>query len=141
MTVTILLLMVWLFLCSVEDVWHKKIHRILLMAGVILCVISVGVDKNILMRQRMFGLLPGGLIFVVSILTKEAIGKADAIMFLIIGGCLGLEQLLFVLLISSMLCACFSAIVLMLRIVRRKDKLPFAPFLLVGMWGLVVLYG
>ncbi len=89
-------------------------------------------ERNIPLMARVFGLLVGALFLLVSVLSKEAVGKGDAIMIGISGAALGFSAISVILCISFFLLSVISLGLLVIKRLGRKDRIPFFPFLAAG---------
>lgn len=86
------------------------------------------------------GLLVGGLFLGLAFVTREAVGRGDALVILGLGAFLDWQQLMGTLFLALMACA---PVALVLLVVFRKDRrteLPFVPFLLLGYAGGLLLW-
>ena len=80
----------------------------------------------------MMDAVPGIIIYIVAFLTKEKIGKGDALSLIFIGMAAGIERVLSALFVSLSITALLSGVLLILKKVKRDTKLPFLPFLSIG---------
>lgn len=78
------------------------------------------------------GFLPGILCLFLAKLTREAIGYGDALMMIAAGAFCGIPVLLFLLFCGFLTAALFSIVLLILKKRKRKEEIPFMPFLLCG---------
>ena len=76
------------------------------------------------------GLLPGAVLFVISLVTKEAVGRGDVILIMLLGLMLGPEKVFGLLVLSMVLTAVFGIGCMVLKRKSRKDTLPYIPFIL-----------
>ncbi len=87
----------------------------------------------------LLGLIPGVVLVAVSKATSESLGMGDALLMLVLGIYLGLEEAVNVLLLSLFLAAIWAGILLVVRRKKRDYEFPFVPFLLLGYVGRWVL--
>ena len=80
----------------------------------------------------MIDLLPGIIVYAVAFFSKERIGKGDAVTLMFIGAVAGKETVLMSLFVSLTIAALISAVLLILKKVQKDTKLPFIPFLSIG---------
>lgn len=99
-------------------------------------VIRTGDYANV---SRYMGVLAGLVFLCLSILSKEAIGKGDALLFMILGWFLGIYQTMFLLFAAFSLCALASVLLLVLGKGNFKTTIPFLPFLYVALGGVCLL--
>ncbi len=74
--------------------------------------------------------LPGLFLLVLAWLTKESIGYGDGISVILLGGMVGLRNCIWVLCISLLLLSLAGLVLLVIKRVDRKTKIPYLPFLL-----------
>ena len=81
-----------------------------------------------------------GLLFLgISGLTGGKLGMGDGFMILAMGTLLSMEQLLTVLMLGMLSCACYAGLLLLVFRKNRNTRIPFVPFLLVGYIGGLIL--
>lgn len=128
-----------LCICSWCD-WRKKeipMHCLLLMTIVVGILAIVCPDKRL--WSRLGGGALGVLFFLISKVTKEAIGYGDSWLILILGVQLGLSLVLQLLLLASLLAGVVSLFILLKKRWKKSATIPFVPFLLVGYLGVMFL--
>jgi len=128
----------WIMLVSVlcpmtvKDYRTKKVNSYLCLlftfASLVIRVYVVKESDVILLLD----LLPGIILYLIALLTKESIGKGDAIVLMFIGSVSGFNLELEALFISLILSGVLSLILLVLKKATRKTELPFVPFLSIG---------
>lgn len=121
------------------DLKYKKIPAWLLLFMAItgiFYVIMMGDCRNI---SRYMGASTGLLFFVFSFLTHEAIGKGDALLFVILGWYLGVYQLILVLFVAFTFSSIFSVVLLFMKKGNYKTSFPFVPFLYIAFGGICLL--
>ena len=77
-------------------------------------------------------LIPGLLMYVLSKLSPRSIGEGDALVLIFIGSVVGYMKEMQFLIISVFLAGLIALILFALKKVDRDTKLPFVPFLSVG---------
>jgi leader peptidase (prepilin peptidase)/N-methyltransferase len=99
----------------------------------------------------LLGIFPGsGFLFLIAIIgmliykTDDAIGMGDVKIFAPIGIFLGWRMCIIALLISVTLAGLASIILLIFKLKKKKDAIPFGPFIVVGtfvtiMWGINIV--
>ena len=80
----------------------------------------------------------GLLLLLISKCTKEAIGYGDSLMILLLGMYLGGMRVLLVLFWASFLAGICSLFLLLGRKRKKKEALPFLPFLAVSYLGVLL---
>ncbi len=122
------------------DFREKIIPNHLILVGLLLWVIEVLVElcvfavdiRTILLFSALGGGIWGGIFVIIALLTKTALGMGDAKMFFVIGLIYGLNNTYAILLISLLIMAVISIVLLILKKVDRKTAVPMAPFVLIG---------
>jgi leader peptidase (prepilin peptidase)/N-methyltransferase len=131
--------LILLAVASVID-WRKREIPMSL-----LFIMSAGVTifaiycKDITIWYRLAGGALGIMLFVVSTVTKEAIGYGDSWLILLLGVQLGILRVLQLLFAASLLAVIFAVFYLWVRKWNRKATLPFVPFLTIAYLG--VMFG
>ena len=128
-----LILAVFLGICSMQDLREKRISISCLrwgMAAALLSVIWNLAAQRLDVRELVFSILPGILLFVYSRITKEKLGEADGWMVMVQGMLLGWRDCVEVLILADLLLCAASFFLLALHRADRNTKLPFAPYLL-----------
>lgn len=77
----------------------------------------------------------GGMVILVSVVTRGAIGIGDGLILLALGTVMTWQELGCVFMNGILCCCICSAIILLLPGKNRKTQIPFVPFLLVGYVG------
>lgn len=119
---------------SYFDIKYQKIEKkwialFLGFAGICAVAGRLGVSEEF--GMTVWGLLPGGIMLMLSALTKQ-IGAGDGIIVLILGLVTGLQHCILALNIALFLGALFSGAGMVLRKLRPSARIPFVPFLLGG---------
>ncbi|MBR1692941.1 MAG: prepilin peptidase [Lachnospiraceae bacterium] len=130
-----------LSVCTYTDLKYRKIPGFLLAlltAGGILYVILLKDYGN---PMRYMGVSVGLVFCLLSLLSRQAVGMGDTVLFAILGWYLGLGQVLLLLFGAFCMAAVFSALLLVSRKGTFKTRLPFVPFLYVAFAGMCVVSG
>jgi len=115
---------------SIIDLKTKKIPNKLVVLGIILGLIIMFLNNKLSIISALLGLLVcGGIIALISIITKGAVGMGDAKLFACIGIFLGLQATLGIMLVSTILSGLVGLALLIFGMADRKTTLPFAPFI------------
>lgn len=125
-------ILILLLLCSITDIKEKKIY-------IFPCIIFmvIGIIMEFMIGQRgilsiCIGMLPGIFVYMAGIITREGIGKGDALVFIVIGIFMGLMKCMILLICSLFLIAGIGVILLFIRKGNLKTKIPFVPFITVS---------
>lgn len=132
---------VWILLvvAGVMD-WRKKELPLWFLGGMSLIISILALCcKDISLWQRVTGVCFGFVFFLISKVTKEAIGYGDSWLILLLGIHLGITGVLQVLFAASLFAAIYALFYLWVRKWNRNATLPFVPFLAVAYLG--VLFG
>ena len=130
----------FLLVCTVIDLKTKKVYPWMCIVNYVL-VIGIKILLNkIELKALLLGLAISAILFAVSIITKEAIGRGDVWILLTLTGILNGEGVLEILFTALFICSVFSIVMLATKKMKMKNALPFVPFLLIGnvLW---ILFG
>ncbi|NPV70757.1 MAG: prepilin peptidase [Firmicutes bacterium] len=130
---------VMLVVVSAVDIRTHTIPNRLVAAGILLLAASVAA-RALPLGQSLAGMAAaGGLMFLVALLGRGAMGMGDVKVSLVIGGFLGWPRVLTAMFFSFILVAVAGLLLLALRVKGRKDFIPFGPFLAAGaLLGLIL---
>ena len=126
-------------LTAIDDIRTKKVKVLeIVIFGL------AGVLLNFIYKPHSFmslagGVMVGALLYVFSVLTKEKIGKGDALIIMVSGLYLGFMNTVILLWLSSLIAAVSGLIVVKRNSSTKDVEIPFVPFLLVGYIGLHVI--
>ena len=138
--ISILLTMWFLISVSITDWRDKMIPINILVLTIILGVILLFFNPNIILHEALIGFfLVGGIIALVSVISRKAIGIGDALVIGIIGLILGYKMALTVLVYSIVLCGIVGLLLITLRKVNRKTQLPMVPFMLIVFTIIIII--
>lgn len=125
-------------LTTLEDLRKKQVDIILLsicgIAGVILHLIY----HRLTVEDMAFGVLVGVALYVLSLITREMIGKGDGMVFMVTGIYLGGEANFLLLWLSLMLsgAAALAAVIIFKK--KKSDTMPFVPFIALSLVILLI---
>lgn len=133
------LLVLWLGICSLQDIKKKSISIYSIIGGfILLFIISIYLNQvSIISRVAGGGI--GLLLLALNPLTKGQIGIGDGIIIGVIGICFGFTSNVSILLVALFFSALLSIVLLVLKRVDRKKTIPFIPFVLLGYLGVTFL--
>ena len=118
--------------CAIRDIRTKRITGYICLMGILAALFI----REMILREDsriiFIDLIPGAVMYVIAFFSKERIGKGDALSLMFIGAVTGSETVLMSLFVSLTIAAILSAILLALKKVRKDTKLPFIPFLSIG---------
>jgi leader peptidase (prepilin peptidase)/N-methyltransferase len=117
-----------LLVISIIDLKHKIIPDGLNIFGMIIGIILILIDHRIFF-DKMIGLGIGFGIFLAIAILTSAMGGGDIKLMAVLGLIFGRKGVLFVTLLSFVLGAIISVVLLTLKIKGRKDEIPYGPFI------------
>lgn len=110
--------------------WLLAIMSVLILCFAVCC-------KNVGIWYRLAGVAFGIMFFVISKVTKEAVGYGDSWMILLLGAHLGILRALQVLFASSLISAVYALFYLWKHRWDKKATLPFVSFLAMAYIGVL----
>ena len=115
---------------TAEDIRKREISVFKVMIFVFMAVIYRLFIKNFLWQDIIWDLFPGGILIFLAFITKESIGYGDGMAVMVLGLWTGGWFTLMSVCAAIMLAGICGAICLF---IRKRDPIPFIPFLLLGM--------
>lgn len=132
-------IMVFLVLCSIQDIREKRLSvKMLVVSGFLFSGMSL-VFEEMPIERRLHSILPGMIAFLLAFLTKEQIGYGDAACLVVLGILVSADSLFGAVMIGLILLSICSMILLAGKRADRKTTLPFLPFLSAGMLWQIIL--
>ncbi len=133
-----IILFVFIFICSIEDVKYKYISVNFCIGMLVLEIISYiymfVIGENIDFVGIFCGILISLIIFLLSKLTNEAIGMGDSLFFMIISIALGYKYSMFLLFIAFFIIT-FVAIILFIYSLIKYKKIQKYEIALIPFFG------
>lgn len=134
--------LVYMSVCMVFDIRRKEIPLLLIGLGTA-AAFGINVwwikEGDITIWEAGISLIPGIFFLLTSFFTGEKVGYGDGLLLIILGLLLGVYRCFCALSIGLVFSAVVSLFLLLLHRAGRHSRLPFAPFLVLGMG--VVFYG
>ncbi|MDO4318353.1 MAG: prepilin peptidase [Lachnospiraceae bacterium] len=121
----------YLLFLAIWDVKERRLSRWMLGAALLIALFGFFVPSGNWIG-RILGAGIGALFCGISFISHEGIGWADSLLLLLLGVTFGGARLLFILGAALMLLLAAAVVLFILRKVKRKDRLPFMPFLFIG---------
>ncbi len=119
-----------LLLGAAQDLRTRTIRaEFLLIPGLLGIIANLAEKGGPAIPGMLAGLLPGAILFLLSSLSREAVGRGDALAVSLLGASLGLTETLGVLMLALLGSAFFSCLLLLTHRAARRTALPFIPFL------------
>ena len=130
----------WLLVLGYIDLKEKIIPNQLILSGIvfwaILSIIEICLSHTTWKQVLFFSLIGagvcGGILFVIALIVKSALGMGDVKMFFVIGLLYGLSNTYSIMLFSILIMAIVSIALLIAKKVTRKTAVPMAPFVAFG---------
>ncbi len=144
-TASHLLLLTLLITVTLVDIeFHRIPNKFLaagLFAGIILKLANPEAYRWAAWQDSGLGMLAGGAIMLlIYILGRGGMGAGDVKLLVVIGFFLGLQQTLLALLAGFVIGGLFGLVMLLTRRVTRKQAIPFAPFVALGV-TVTIIFG
>lgn len=129
-----------LILISATDIINKEVPLDLISISVIIGVIMFFLNPNISVREAIIGFLGlGGVLIMLSRLTRGAFGMGDSLVISVLGLFFGWQMCLIILLYSFVISGLVGLVLMIFKYANRKSTLPFVPFVLIAF--LIVILG
>ncbi len=128
----ILILGALLLICAIQDLFKKRVYVWVIGIGAVLTFVCLPFTEKLSVADCIGGLAVGLGTLLISKITAGKIGMGDGILLCVTGIGLGFWNNLELFGIALFLAAILSIFLLLLRIVDRKQSIPFIPFLFAG---------
>ena len=126
---------------SLFDIKTKRLPDTTIFLGLAAAVLMRIVSKGLPMQSYIIATVVGLMFVLISYFTKEKIGYGDSLIILAVGILLGVENLLFIICASLVMCSLTGIVIIIMNNFRGSFTLPFVPFifaafiLLIGFQG------
>lgn len=117
---------------TVIDFKYKVIPNQLNWAGLLLGLLLLLESKEVLLAGLIGLILGGGLFWFIALVSKGGMGGGDVKLAAVLGCLLGWQQLLVALFISFAAGSVVGLSMLLLRLTRWREPIPFGPYLALG---------
>ena len=140
-SVVFALLALTLVIVSWIDLAHTIIPDTITLPGIVAGVFASVAITPVGLDNALIGIgLGGGLFFLVAVLSRGGMGGGDIKLIAMIGAFLGWRAVLVTILLGAFSGAIVGVALILLKQKRRKDPVPFGPFLALGallamVWG------
>lgn len=134
--------LIYMGVCMIFDIRRREIPLLLILFGI---AAAFGVDiwrvrgDMITVTEMGISLLPGFFFLLTGFFTGEKVGYGDGLLLIVSGLVLGVYRCFLALGIGLVFSAAISLLLLLLRKAGRYSRIPFVPFLVLGMG--VVMFG
>lgn len=127
--------LLFLAMLTPEDIREKQVSfKTIMIFGLLALVCRIVAEREQAMGEMICDLIPGMFLLVLSVVSKESIGLGDGMAVAVLGLWIGGIKAFLTLCIAWTLAGMFAAMHLMRK---RKEPIPFIPFLLLGMEVLI----
>lgn len=117
---------------TITDIRQKKINVLLCLIGTIPGIAFSLILGKTTITAVLFSLIAGIILLGISICTGGEIGIGDGPAVIFVGSVLGLKNVATVLMLSFIMAALYSLILLIIKKATGKSRIPFIPFLFSG---------
>lgn len=122
----------FMLISTVTDIKNKTIPiSVMILFGIFAAVYAVIGNKHIL--EIIYSLTPGAFLLALSLCTRESIGYGDGLLVMVLGVLVGFSICLLTVISGMIISGVFALILLIFRKVNGKTRLPFIPFLTMGL--------
>ena len=126
---------------SIEDVRKKEVSAWAIVSCALVSAAAAGLgayrgDFDIL--SLFFSLLPGAVLLFVALMSREGVGYGDGFLIFASGPALGAGAVYLGLLAALLLSAVFSGILIVIKRAGRRTRIPFVPFMTLGMGAMIL---
>ena len=133
-----MILLIMLITFSITDILHRNISvKMVVVFGVIGVVLNI-IEGTCFSIETILGIFVGGVIGGIAVIFKNSIGVGDGVVTGLIGLYSGVENAMNVLLVAIVISGVVSLVLLILKVVTAKYKLPFVVSLLLGYIGVLL---
>lgn len=120
-----------LIVVSIIDIEHQIIPNKLIVFTLVAGIILAFID-NISFINAVVGMLLGGGVLLILALVPGSLGGGDIKLMFVLGIFLGAKGVIFALFLAFVIASIISILLLLFKIKKRKDHIPFGPFLALG---------
>ena len=132
--------MLWLSVIGYIDARERIIPNSLIGIGLLFWLALILLDifvggtpwLQLLAFSGIGGIVCGGVLLIIALITKSALGMGDVKLFLVLGLLYGLTDAYGILLFSVIAMGFVSIVLLIAKKVTRKSTIPMAPFVIIG---------
>ena len=124
---------------AITDIKEKAVPYVFLVVFGMIAVIYTVMRGEKEWINILYSLIPGVFLLMVSLCTKESIGYGDGWTVMALGLLLGAGACFITVCIGLFVSAFFSLVLLVLHKVSGKSRLPFLPFLTIGLGVLMIV--
>ena len=130
----------FLLICGIQDMREKQIYVYPVIITAVAVMIYQIAFRGLSVSNWLGGLVVGGVLCLISVISKGQIGLGDAMLFCLTGLTVGFSGNIQILFFSFLFAAVASGYLMFVRHKHRKHTIPFVPYLFLG-YCLVAAYG
>jgi len=123
---------VWLCVVSYFDIKYRFLPVWVIVVSFMFSIIRLICLKDFDLLSMAISIIPGVFFIIISVVTQK-VGIADGFIIASLGIGLGIEECVYVVMLSLIVCALVSSILLLLKKASRNTELPFIPFITIGL--------
>lgn len=125
-----LLLISLVIIVSISDL-HKMLipNKVLLLFGMTTFIVRLFIPTIPWWDAYVGALLGFGLLYLIAVVSKGGIGGGDIKLFAVLGLFVGVKGVLLTLFLATFLGMLFSLVLIIMRKLKHKQPMPFAPFI------------
>jgi leader peptidase (prepilin peptidase)/N-methyltransferase len=131
-TVLVMALFSVLLVISIIDIRHSMIPNGLVLFIAIIAIIHLILNNDNIIQYIIGFFAVSGLLFLIAIITRGQMGGGDIKLMAVSGLFLGWQNIILALFIGSVIGSVIGLILIGLKVVKRKQRIPFGPFLAMG---------
>mgnify|MGYP001489623331 CR=1 FL=1 len=135
-----IVLLIWLFLCSWQDLRRQEINLVLIGVGFISLFILSLIEGELHLWERAIGVSLGMILILLNKITRGQIGLGDGLILSVTGISMGYYINSILLVYSLFIAAIFSILYISIKRVDKKKTIPYIPFVFLVSIG-VIFYG
>lgn len=118
---------------TLSDLHYQIIpNRITYPAIVLMLILRIFIRDYSYWNYLIGALIGGGLLLIFAVLSRGGMGGGDIKLFVLIGLVLGWQNTLLALFLSTAVGAVIGGFLLILKVIERKQLIPFGPFIFIG---------
>ena len=123
------------------DIDHRIIPDKLNLFGIVSGIVFVFLPDSLSVKNALLGFVAGGgLLLLVAVISRGAMGGGDIKLFAVIGIFLGLEKTVLALFLTFLFGGIAGILLIAAKIKSRKDYIPFGPFIGIGAFITIMWY-
>jgi len=120
---------------------HRIIPDRLNLFGFVLAMVFLAASRELSPLDSFYGFISGGgFLFILALVSRGAMGGGDIKLFAVIGLFLGFSKTVMTIFITFIIAGSIGILLIFLGIKKRKDFIPFGPFISIGAFIVIMWY-